>query len=60
MFFSVTADGRIEPIQMLGAYSFLIGGTFIAVCALLAEIFWKKKVEERAAKAKARFKKLVQ
>eukprot|EP00795_Rhopilema_esculentum_P012309 gene12309-2957_t len=56
----ITADGRIEPIQMLGAYSFLIGGTFIAVCALLAEIFWKKKVEERAAKAKARFKKLVQ
>ena len=60
MFFvSVTEDGRIEPIQMLGAYSFLIGGIILAVLILLGELYWKKKVADRAMKLKQQLKMYV-
>lgn len=52
----VTSDGRIEPLQMLGVYAFLIGGIVISVVLMIAENWWKKKVEERAARVKQRFK----
>ena len=41
---------------MLGVYAFLIGGIVISVITMFAEIWWKKKVEERAALVKAKFR----
>lgn len=51
----ITHDGRIEPLQMLGVYAFLFGGIIISVLVMITENWWKKKVEERAARVKSRF-----
>ena len=53
--FLVTSDGRIEPLQMVGVYSFLVGGIIMSVFLMIGENWWKKKVEERAARVRARF-----
>lgn len=40
---------------MLGVYAFLFGGIIISVLVMITENWWKKKVEERAARVKSRF-----
>jgi len=51
----ITSDGRIEPLQMVGVYSFLVGGIIMSIFLMIGENWWKKKVEERAARVRARF-----
>ena len=40
---------------MVGVYSFLVGGIVMSIFLMIGENWWKKKVEERAARVRARF-----